>query len=207
MLKLFTSETKNLILKNSILLFAKLGYSRVTMRQIALESNIEAASIYNHYESKLAIMDSIFDYFDCVLRNTATKREDLIKMMDDKNSPHDILRSIFFRFPETDREYCVCCIKIFHMEQFVNERAQHTLMQVFYVEVFTAISFCLNELIKRKMIEKIDVNNFAEAWARCVFFLTIQETHPVSAMSTEEEELSFMKLNEYLINCSITGGI
>lgn len=54
---------KEKILSVSIRLFAQKGYSNVSMREIAKEVGIQAASIYNHYPSKSALLNDIADYF------------------------------------------------------------------------------------------------------------------------------------------------
>ncbi len=51
------------IFYSALRLFAEKGYSNVTMREIAKDVNIKAASIYNHYSGKEDILDSIADYF------------------------------------------------------------------------------------------------------------------------------------------------
>ena len=47
------------ILQTSIALFAQKGYGNVTTREIAAQVGIKAASIYNHFPSKEAILDEI----------------------------------------------------------------------------------------------------------------------------------------------------
>ena len=47
----------------SIDLFSKFGYDGVSVRQIAGEVGIKESSIYNHYNSKEAILDSILNFY------------------------------------------------------------------------------------------------------------------------------------------------
>lgn len=56
-------SNKEKIFRTAIQLFAKKGYHNVSMREIAKEVQIQAASIYNHYNGKEALLDSIVDYF------------------------------------------------------------------------------------------------------------------------------------------------
>lgn len=56
-------NTKELIFRKSIHLFADDGYELVSMRRIADSSGIHAASIYNHYKSKEEILASIYQYY------------------------------------------------------------------------------------------------------------------------------------------------
>jgi AcrR family transcriptional regulator len=56
-------SNKEKIFQVAIRLFAMKGYHNVSMRELAKEVQIKAASIYNHYASKEALLASIVDYF------------------------------------------------------------------------------------------------------------------------------------------------
>jgi AcrR family transcriptional regulator len=57
------ASNKEKILRAAIELFAQKGYSGVSMREIAAKVDIKAASIYNHYSGKEALLDAIVDHF------------------------------------------------------------------------------------------------------------------------------------------------
>jgi AcrR family transcriptional regulator len=52
--------TKELILHTALRLFSERGYNGVSMRELAAEVGIKAASIYNHFSSKEDIFNSLF---------------------------------------------------------------------------------------------------------------------------------------------------
>ena len=52
-------NNKEKIFNVSVDLFSEHGYDGVSIRQIAREVGIKESSIYNHYPSKEAILDSI----------------------------------------------------------------------------------------------------------------------------------------------------
>lgn len=56
-------NTKERIFDVSIDLFSKYGYDGVSIRQIAKEVGIKESSIYNHYQSKESILESILSYY------------------------------------------------------------------------------------------------------------------------------------------------
>lgn len=56
-------NNKQKIFEISIELFSKFGYDGVSIRQIASNVGIKESSIYNHYNSKEEIMDSILTYY------------------------------------------------------------------------------------------------------------------------------------------------
>ena len=56
-------NTKEKIFDVSIDLFSQYGYDGVSIRQIAKEVGIKESSIYNHYQSKESILESILSYY------------------------------------------------------------------------------------------------------------------------------------------------
>ena len=56
-------NNKDKIFNVSIDLFSEYGYDGVSVRQIAGEVGIKESSIYNHFKSKEAILDSILNYY------------------------------------------------------------------------------------------------------------------------------------------------
>lgn len=57
------TDNKQKIFDISIGLFSRFGYNGVSIRQIASKVGIKESSIYNHYNSKEAILDSILNYY------------------------------------------------------------------------------------------------------------------------------------------------
>jgi len=57
------SGTKERIFDIAIRLIAQNGFENVSMRDIANEAGIQAASIYNHFVGKEEILNSIYQYF------------------------------------------------------------------------------------------------------------------------------------------------
>lgn len=57
------TDNKQKIFNISIDLFSRFGYNGVSIRQIASKVGIKESSIYNHYNSKEAILDSILNYY------------------------------------------------------------------------------------------------------------------------------------------------
>lgn len=55
------NETKTRILTEALRLFSEKGYSATSVQEIAAAVGIKAPSLYNHFESKQKIFDSIVD--------------------------------------------------------------------------------------------------------------------------------------------------
>ena len=72
------NTTENAIFRSSLRLFAKYGYARVSMRDIASEVGVQAASIYYHYRSKEAILQHIYKVCVDNRRASLPRLEDLM---------------------------------------------------------------------------------------------------------------------------------
>ncbi len=57
-------HTKEKIFDAAVDLFAKKGYDRTSIRDIAKAVGIAESAVYRHYTSKEAILDAIFDYME-----------------------------------------------------------------------------------------------------------------------------------------------
>ncbi len=88
-------ETKELILNKSLKLFSDRGYEGVTMRDIAAEVGIKAASIYNHFKGKE-------DIFCCLLEEMARRYEQMRERMKIPNGDVNSVAKSYEGISETD---------------------------------------------------------------------------------------------------------
>lgn len=68
--------TRQRIFDCAVDLFAREGYSAVSIRQIARAAGITESSIYNHFPSKQAILQAIFDRFAELMQSGVIPAED-----------------------------------------------------------------------------------------------------------------------------------
>lgn len=64
-------NTKEIILFESLKLFADKGYDGVTVRDIAAEVGIKQSSLYKHYKSKQEIFDTLIDTMQSHFRDAS----------------------------------------------------------------------------------------------------------------------------------------
>lgn len=133
-------DTKQKILEKSLELFAKHGYSSVTVEDIAAAVGVKAPSLYNHYRSKHAI-------FDVIVRNTVAKYAEKISMhlneplrdtsMYAQITADDLVRMVknFFTHSLVDKEMCDFR-KMMTIEQFRDSDLSE-LYSKYFVELIT----------------------------------------------------------------------
>lgn len=145
--------TKETIYLTAIKLFAAKGYSAVSMRDIAKKVGITAASIYNHYPGKEALLDEIsertnqmiLDYYDRLEQNInkATSFEQVIDCV--------------FEELETIRDMTVYYgVAILVSEQFINEAAGETLDIVYMGKGINFTSNAFKHCIKKGWVKPFD---------------------------------------------------
>ena len=115
-------ETQESIFKISAALFAQKGYDAVTVREIASASKIKESSIYNHFESKAAILTSLFDFFSqevAKARLSDAELESLMAFM----SGEEILKQLIVRMGQREEPTLDYVATIIFTERFRNKDA------------------------------------------------------------------------------------
>ena len=95
--------TKEKIINAAIFLFSDKGYSKVSVRDIAKEVGIKAASLYGHFKSKEDILHSLYEYFFDNQFKVRPDIEELIKMVE-THHPLDVLGKVDFRYSKEIQE-------------------------------------------------------------------------------------------------------
>jgi len=147
--------TKERIFDVSIELFAAKGFDAVSVREIARGVGIRESSIYNHYPSKNAILDDIFQYFE----------KELIKMRPPEAQNPAKLNELT---PDVFRERVKRTLnilktpkmaKIFQIsssEQFRDERAKKIILHTLIKEPQQFTEKVLEKMVENKTIKPIN---------------------------------------------------
>ncbi len=164
-------NTKEKIFDVSIDLFSQDGYDGVSIRQIAKEVGIKESSIYNHYNSKESILESILSYYI----NEMLKEEAPI-MQSEKNLKMDFDQ--FYKegsdrfISKLSEEKMMKITRIFLVESYHNEKIRNFVKEAiigYAIEGWEG----LFELMKEKsMIKKdADIKQLAESFYYYGLFL------------------------------------
>lgn len=147
------NTTKNKIFEVCVDLFSKKGFEAVSVREIAEKVGIKPSSLYNHYNSKEEILDSIFDYFQIEIKKSRKVIENIEENLKNK-SASDILFEHILNLWQNISPYIAKMSMIVFMEQFKNERAKEFALDYiikepseFYADFFRVLQE--NEIITK----------------------------------------------------------
>ena len=92
--------TKEKILFESIKLFSQKGYKEVSVRDISEAVGIRASSIYNHFDSKKAILDAIYEYYDQQWKAAVPDVNELLRLAETEAADIVLQKMLFDWKPE-----------------------------------------------------------------------------------------------------------
>lgn len=134
------NNTKQVILNESLKLFAIKGFDGVSVRDIAGKVGIKQSSLYKHFENKQAIFNSLLDYMSeyyekkmSSLNVPLGELEDVAKQYENSGSEilYEICKAIFIESYSDEKE--IQFRRMLTIEQFNNEDIQRAYKK-FYID-------------------------------------------------------------------------
>ncbi|MDR2197143.1 MAG: TetR/AcrR family transcriptional regulator [Coriobacteriales bacterium] len=90
--------TKGRILKAALALFSTDGFDATSMRAIAKAVGINVGSIYNHFDSKEAILYRLYEYYAEQHRKARPQLDELLKLVETQ-SPQKVFETLEYGYP------------------------------------------------------------------------------------------------------------
>jgi len=152
-------STKEVILDTAIELFAVKGYNRVSIREIAQAVGIKGSSIYNHFESKEAILDNVLRlYKDESDRHFGSYYQDmnLDKLIETVSVEELLERSLlmsigFMGIPKVDRIF-----RVITAELSYNSRCREFFLEEFITTPRSVLSELFRKLMQKGLLDTED---------------------------------------------------
>jgi AcrR family transcriptional regulator len=142
-----------------VFLFSDYGYNQVTLKDIAKECGIRAASIYNHYESKAEILREIYALFDNVRSKVEPSLSELLKEAETAD-PISVIQKAFFYYDPDYQAIMDRIVLIAACEQRTDEMSRDIINKRFIDLPRTYLLPLLNRLIELERIEAFDVEAY-----------------------------------------------
>ena len=170
------NKTKEQILMESTILFAKNGYAALSMRELAEAIGIKPASLYNYFKSKKALWNAVLDHaVDLYLLYFERMGEALNQV----HSLEDML-NIIFDEPKKMRNLFTCyAFNLVQSEQFRNERSGKIFSGTFLEYSIAAIKKHFDRCVAEERVSSFDTEAAAAVIMHAVLIalnLRIQES-------------------------------
>ena len=174
--------TREKIIKAAIILFSDIGYSKVSVRDIAKKVGIKAASLYSHFRSKQEILHSLYDYF---FENQCQVRPDineLVKLVETTH-PLELLEKVDFRYSEDIQENMDRIAVIGYMEWKTDKKSEEFVKNGLLDLTDNCIRRLLERMVELGKIEPLDIEAFVNLISNLTFSAALRHysAHPFMA--------------------------
>lgn len=189
--------TREKILAVSIDLFARNGYTDVSMRDIADAVGVKASSLYKHYESKEAILNQIFGVFRDKLNETVYPGGEPGEKMS-PISPEIFLKESFARFrtimwnPEI-----VKIARIITMEQQRNQAVREFFIRELIEKPNRLLKQAFNTMLESNLIAPMDTGVLAEEYNAYIVSLYFEQNFLSEELNLDEIDRKMKQHNDF----------
>lgn len=164
-------NTKEKIFDVSIDLFSQYGYDGVSIRQIAKEVGIKESSIYNHYQSKESILESILSYY---INEMLKEEAPVMQPKENLNMDFDhFYKEGIDRFiSKLSEEKMMKITRIFLVESYHNEKIKKFIKEAIIGYAINGWEDLFNLMKEMNFIKKdADIKQLAESFYYYGLFL------------------------------------
>ena len=116
------TDTKTKIFNVALHLFAAHGYENVTVREIAVNVGIKAASIYNHYTDKEKILHDCYNYY-IMYRHITRLNKDEYEPIIKNGTKEEVMNIINYSYPDSILENMIMCLLIIFSRIYNDKKA------------------------------------------------------------------------------------
>ena len=162
-------DTKTEILNGAINLFSRKGYTETSMREIALEADIQPGSIYNHFKSKQEILDYILDTYSAYVEENAYSNSAVEKLKEGVTLDK-ILECMSISFPENDSGNFRKMLYIILHEQHRIDAVRQYVIEKFIFQNERYVKGIVDMLLEDDLIEPVDSDAVAKLHVATLYF-------------------------------------
>lgn len=159
-------KTKDRILLAAVMLFAERGYAAVSVRDIADHVKIKPASLYNHFESKEVLFDTIVETIKTVYLEFYDRMEERIATA---ACFADVLDSLFDELIDVYHMFVYYGVSLISTEQFRNEAARHAFNDVYMKVGIEYSEHLFNTSIEKGWVKPFSTRAMATTFMNNVF--------------------------------------
>ena len=148
--------TKQRILECAADLFAKTGYTETSIRDLAAAAGLNAASIYNHFPSKNAILEYMLE--DYIAHSSGASQDiDMASILRGNPTTDGILACMKLTFPEGREQYFLTVLFVLMQEQHRNDLVRSFMADHFIFPAERKVGAVV-EILKEQRILRADTD-------------------------------------------------
>lgn len=165
------------IFVSAVSLFAEHGHENVPMRDIAAANGMRAASLYNHFPSKEAILHQIYRFYSENIMNVMPDIEKVLAAIPEK-TPHEVLHMSMSYYDEELQSLMDKIYLIAIMQAHRDSRAYEVIWQHNVEYTKNYLRTVLQGMLDAGRIEPLDVESFLELFISFAFTAVFRNRSP-----------------------------
>lgn len=166
--------TRERIFEAAVDLFARDGYSGVSIRDITRAVDIKESSFYNHFPSKEALLQAILDYFRVRYRQLTASEVDLDEILPQRTPEEFWMRGALLSFDIMQDPMMKKINCILTLEQYRSPQAQQIILEEIIERPLKFASLVFEKMIKLGKIRPYDPELLASEYLMPTYTLTLQ---------------------------------
>jgi len=189
------SGTKEVIFDKFIEMTSKIGYENVSMRDIAREIGLKAASIYNHFDGKRTILEFAYNYYLERQYDNRIPVEEMNKLVETASAA-DMIRFFMYTFESEDQKKyfrMILITKIIYMRQFQDKTANNIFLAMYSDNANYVTEILQHGINVGRIDPEFDIRTFAEVLVGAMAMMGI------ISFSDESYEVRQLKQEEYIL--------
>lgn len=187
--------TRKKIFDSAIELFMSKGYNEVSLRDIADSVDIRQSTVYNHFNSKQEILDTIYDFYCCFYLKDRKSIEEIIPMFEDK-SRIDIIMATRYEFNADYQQKMSDITRIIFQRINIDEKARKIAKSLLVDEGITYVEDVFKKGIENGRFAPFDTHViavFINSIAIFSLYNWIIDPSPENMKKTIEDEKNLYK--------------
>lgn len=167
-------STKERILIESTMLFARHGYSAVSMRDIAKKMGMTVAALYNHFDGKEQLWNAVLDNVQTLYLLYFKRLE---AATENARNFRELLGFMFVELHQVVNIFTYYAFSLVMAEQFKDERANEIYRELFLSYSIGFIKGRFDDAIAQGMCRQFNTQFAAAQFMHSVLFGICQRTH------------------------------
>lgn len=186
------------IFVSAVYSFADLGYENVSMRDIAKNNGMKASSLYNHFESKDDLLQTMFRFYSKNVELVAPSVQDMLRNTSTLR-PIQVMHMLSYHFSDEAQPLMDRIILIAASMARNDERAMALIKKYLFEAATNYLQPCLGKMIEEDRIEPLDIDAFCVLYSNFSFSAALRNCSD-EAVTLEEwqsgEKMLFSLIKE-----------